>query len=139
MITLGWSAVRAGFFDRARILAAISRAEHQVLSRFGAFVRQRARSSIRARKAVSAPGQPPSSHIGTLKQLIFFSYDTASHSVVIGPTQSRPDSKVPQLLEYGGTINRARPLYYRARPFMQPAFLAELPRATALWRNSVHA
>ena len=48
------------FFDRAKVKNAVDKGVRKVLSKFGAFVRRTARSSIRKRKRVSAPGEPPS-------------------------------------------------------------------------------
>jgi hypothetical protein len=142
MFGLSVDQAKSTFFDRKPVVDAVDRATRQVLSRFGAFVRTRARSSIRKRKAVSAPGDPPSSHEGTLRRLIFFAYDAARKGVVIGPTQSRPGSEVPRLLEYGGEAvggrdRRRRLLRYRARPFMSVAFQQELPGLPAMWRGAV--
>jgi len=102
-------------------------------------VRTTARSSIRRRKVVSRPGQPPSSHTGLLKRFIFFGYDPARHSVVIGPVAlARSDGKAPSLLEHGGMSRRAgRAVRYRRRPFMGPAMTKELPGLPKLWRDSV--
>lgn len=141
MISLRVSQARAGFFDRSLVLRATDQATQDTLSKFGAYVRQRARSSIRKRRKVSEPGKPPSSHVGTLKNLIFFSYDFGRRSVVIGPTQSGR-GEAPRLLEEGGTATRQRggksvTARYRARPYMGPAFAAELPRAPKLWQDSV--
>lgn len=92
------------FFDKPAILKAIDRAAIRVLSKFGAFIRTAAKSSIRKRKKVSPPGFPPSSHEGSLKRLIFFSYDKEKKSVVIGPVPfGAKGGQVPELLEYGGT------------------------------------
>jgi hypothetical protein len=136
--------MKAGFFDRVAVMHATTRAERQVLSRFGAFVRTRARTSIRSRKATSRPGSPPSSHMGLLKQFIFFSYDPARRGVVIGPMRlnARTGGDAPQLLEYGGTAvrerwGRRRSVRYLPRPFMHPAYMAELARLPPLWRNSI--
>ncbi|MEX1016018.1 MAG: hypothetical protein WDZ31_04660, partial [Phycisphaeraceae bacterium] len=117
------------FFDRKRVIDATDRATRRVLSRFGAFVRQTARRSIRRRKRPSRPGQPPSSHVGLLRDRIFFGYDRERQSVVIGPApinQRSPygTTTVPELLEEGGRVRRREPggrtktLNYRARPFM---------------------
>ncbi|NLY02726.1 MAG: hypothetical protein GXY83_42275 [Rhodopirellula sp.] len=75
MIAYRINAAKGFFFDSARVVKATSRAERKVLSRFGAYVRRGARSSIRKRKTVSEPGQPPSSHAGLLKKFIFFAYE----------------------------------------------------------------
>jgi hypothetical protein len=136
------------FFDRAKVARAVDSGVRKVLSKFGAFVRTTARHSIRKRKAVSQPGHPPSSHVGTLKRLIFFGYDSARKSVVIGPTPFRGEAVVPELLEQdhtAGTVRRVRGKHrgkvvvmtYRARPYMGPAFEQEKAKLPALWAGSV--
>jgi hypothetical protein len=133
---------KAMFFDQKKVVDALDKATRKVLSKFGAFVRTAAKSSIRTRKAISAPGQPPSSHAGHLKRLIYFGYDTGRRSVVIGPTPFRGTAEAPPLLEYGGTARRVdrkrvRTMRYRARPFMGPAFEKEKAKLPVLWANSV--
>jgi hypothetical protein len=102
------------FFDKPAILNSVDAGTRQFLSKFGAFVRTRARSSIRTRKTPSEPGTPPSSHEGTLKKYIYFGYDQNVRSVVIGPEKTnqvffngdgRPvTGTVPEVLERGGEI-----------------------------------
>lgn len=131
------------FFDRAAVTSAADRAQRRVLSRFGAFVRRGARSSIRKRKRVSQPGSPPSSHTGLLKNNIFFVYEPLRSSVIIGPILlSGKGTDAPALLEHGGhAVGRRRKkrvrLTYRPRPFMGPAFERETPKLPAMWRDSV--
>jgi len=134
---------REMFFDGRKVLRAVDAAARKVLSRFGAFVRTTARHSIRRRRAVSRPGEPPSSHAGHLRRLIFFGYDAGRRSVVIGPTPFRGPAEVPPLLEYGGKARRrgrkGRMVMatYKARPYMGPAFESEKPKLPAMWANSV--
>lgn len=123
--------IQKTFFDRKAVTDAIDRATKAALSKFGAFVRQRAKTSIRKRKAISAPGSPPSSHEGSLKRLIYFGYDAVRQSVVIGPVPKTGGAEAPALLEYGGTGKRGT---YAARPFMRPAFAAELHNAPEKFR-----
>ena len=143
MIAVTAADARAGFFDREKVLRAVDKAQRKVFSKFGAFTRKRAKSSIRKRKKISALGSAPSSHTGTLKKLIYFSYDATKRSVVIGPTLFRQDSKAPSLLEFGGTTTitpKRRKVFiarYKPRPFMGPAFQAELPGLPAMWKDSV--
>ena len=142
------------FFDSPKVISATDRATRKVLSKFGAFVRRGAKSSIRKRKRPSLPGMPPSSHTGLLKKMILFGYDTDRYSVVIGPTplHGAGYKNVLEALEYGGTYARMRTEYlggrgrkrrvkymatYRARPFMRPALEKELPKLPAMWRDSV--
>jgi hypothetical protein len=72
-----------------------------------------AKRSIRKRKRKALPGQPPSSHEGTLKRFILFAYDTQSDSVFIGPI---PLGKAvaPARLEHAEDG-------YAGNPFMGPA------------------
>ena len=132
------------FFDSKAVLGKVDRTTRKVLSKFGAFVRRTAKSSIRKRKRSAPPGRPPSSHTGMLKKFIWFGYDPARKSVVIGPQRLSQNNRgqAPSLLEHGGTTvllrygkrKRAR---YKARPFTGPAMEMEKPKLPAMWANSV--
>jgi hypothetical protein len=148
---IGFKIDKSMFFDRKKVIDATDRASRRVLSRFGSFVRQRARTSIRRRKGkgTSAPGKPPRSHTGLLRRFIFFGYDRRKRSVVIGPTAlSNSNGEAPSLLEYGGTARirdprnprsgRRRTARYRARPYMGPSLEAEQPKLPPMWRNSIN-
>ena len=142
MIGMKLNQAKELFFDRAAVTNAVDRAERKVLSRFGAFVRRGARSSIRKRKSVSKPGAPPSSHTGLLKRNIFFVYEPDRSNVVIGPIQLNSGTDAPALLEHGGSATRRRRkkrvrMTYRPRPFMGPAFEREKPKLPQMWRDSV--
>jgi hypothetical protein len=100
--------VKGNFFDRKLVQQEQGKESAKVLSKFGAFVRRRARSSQRRRKAASAPGQPPSAHskdaVATLKNILF-AYDRRNQSVVIGPVLLNGSrGSVPALHEFGGTM-----------------------------------
>lgn len=135
------------FFDTDRIKRAASAATRRNLSKAGAFVRTAARSSIRKRKAISAPGQPPSSHTGLLRKFIFFGYDAARKTVVVGPMRlNQKIGAAPEALEHGGPSTvvsgrrnrrRKRRIRIKARAFMGPAMQKELPKFHGLWANSV--
>jgi hypothetical protein len=94
--------VKKLFFDRASVERAVDRAELQQLSKAGAFVRRAARSSIRKRKKPSAPGKPPSSHVGTLREGILFAFERRIRSVVVGPVRINRTDGAPERLEFGG-------------------------------------
>ncbi len=132
------------FFDRKAVVDAIDSATRRVLSKFGAYVRRTARSSIRTRKGVSAPMGPPSGHVGTLKRGIVFGYDRESRSVVIGPAPATSvvDRRALPALEYGGRSTaldhgKRKAIQVKPRPFMGPALAKELPGLPAMWRDSV--
>ncbi|MCE5280338.1 MAG: hypothetical protein ABFD92_07850 [Planctomycetaceae bacterium] len=140
---------KAMFFDPKKVIDAAERATQKVLSKFGAFVRQTARGSIRSGKKPAAPGRPPHSHTGLLKRFIFFGYDRQRKSVVIGPAKlnARSSDTAPEALEYGGDTKviagsrrRGRvvkKVSIESRPFMGPAFAKEQPKLPAMWRDSV--
>lgn len=142
MIGMQLKAAKGLFFDRSTVLSRVDRATRKVLSKFGAFVRQTARNSIRKRKSISDPGQAPSSHTGLLKRHIYFVFSPETESVVIGPVLLNKGTDAPRLLEEGDTVVRTQRrrrvrMTYRARPFMGPAFEKEQQQLPALWRNSV--
>lgn len=135
-------AAKGNFFDRPGVMAAADRMRTRVLSRFGAFVRQRARTSLRKRKGPSSPGTPPHSHgRHLLRNWILFSYDRQTRSVVIGPALLTRGTGMPRLGEYGGAGDgrqngkRVR-VVYPARPYMRPAFGAELDRLPPQWAGA---
>jgi len=151
------NAAKSNFFDRLTVITAAGQARVRVFSRFGSHVRRRAKSSIRKRKKSSKPGQAPSSHVGTLRRLIFFSYDRNRNSVVMGPTLINHPTGAPEILEYGGNtvvddvrwvsgpkygnrrqrIATTKRVKIAARPYMGPAFKAELPGLPAMWKDSI--
>lgn len=164
---MGFKQAKALFFDRKAVVDATDKATANVLSKFGAFVRQRAKSSIRRpgadrdapkirnaqgrlvfrRLRVSKPGSPPFSHTGLLKNFIFFTYDPLARSVVIGPTLINKPTGAPEALEYGGVVkapwwwksgkNKLGRIKIDARPYMRPAFEAERPKLPQMWKDSI--
>ena len=128
------------FFDTKTVRRKVNAAKRQVLSKFGAFVRQTAKHSIRKRQKPSPPGSPPSSHTGLLRRFIWFGYDPAKESVVIGPARLTANGRgeAPSLLEYGGVGKTGKKkARFKARPFMGPAFEKEQDKLPALWAGSV--
>jgi len=124
------------FFDKPKVAKAMDAATKRALSEMGAFIRRTARTSIRKSKKTSLPGKPPRSHSGLLKKGIMFSYDAARKSVIIGPElipsarRARPDTTVPNVLEYGGGVTfmrrkRVKRVRIAPRPFMRPAMQKE--------------
>ena len=147
MFGLKLNEAKSMFFDSRKVLSATDRTRRRILSKFGAYVRRTARSSIRKRKKVSQPGKPPTSRTGFLKRFIYFGYDPANQSIVVGPI--RLNSKVgdaPQALELGGKSTvvsglkkkrKKKTVNIAARPFMRPAMEKELPKLPDLWKNSI--
>jgi hypothetical protein len=118
------------------------------LSKAGAFVMRRARTSIRRRRRSRSPGSPPSSHVGLLRDWILFAYDEHSDSVVVGAkllnagkaALRRGGTPVPRLLETrrrGPLTAKGKPATYRKFPYMEPAWEAERPNFPDLFADSV--
>lgn len=133
--------MKSFFFDRDAIVSKIGPAARRALAKFGAFVRRRAKSSLRYGKGVSKPGRPPIVH-GTkspLRELIYFSYDPVRKSVVIGPAMGGKKNDAPDVLEHGGTaviaIDGRKRIHIQPRPFMEPAFEEELGKVNGNFLN----
>lgn len=103
MITLTVDRFKDTFFDREVVRRAADKAQFDSLRKGGGSIRLIARRSIRRRKKPSAPGQPPSSRKGQLKEFIFFGYDVSSRSVVVGPARLDRPTGAPNILEFSGT------------------------------------
>lgn len=113
-----------------------SRVRHDYLQRLALFRKGLLRSRPKRPLAHSRPGEPPRSVTGLLKHNIFFEYDPQAHSVVIGPAvlPGIGGATVLTALEFGGTVNDdGHNVFLQPRPFMRPAFDAELPHVLDLW------
>jgi hypothetical protein len=169
------------FFDREAVAKAAGRGGVKALSRFGAIVRRTAQTSMRYRKGVSPAGSPPSAHkskrlaslkkLGRakhngamLRELLFFAFDPATKSVVVGPVgfKSTRGTPVPHLHEFGGTRQAGKgevmavkgkgkraglelvkiagkTLRYPARPYMRPALMKTVHKFAAQFAGVVHS
>ena len=139
MISMTFKAADAKnlFFDRAKVVNALHKKTLRGLSKAGAFVRTRSRHSIRKRKGISAAGGPPHSHVGLLRDKIFFFLDPSREVVVVGPVRLNKPGEAPRLLEKGGMFRRnGRTMRYAARPFMKPALDAEAPKFPSFWAET---
>ena len=131
------------FFDRQIVIDDMDRKTHSVFSKFGAFVKVRARTSIRKRKTSSKPGDPPRSHTGLLRRMIFNLWSSITRSVIIGPEKVIGKiGDAPHALERGGrtevrvtTGARRRRIRIKQRPFMGPAFKTEKKGLDKLWAD----
>lgn len=101
-----------------------------LLAKEGAYVRRRMQQTLRYAKKASAPGQPPKVHrsdsftrarrdprtgietrrpTSPLKELIFFAFDRARNSVIVGPARfGTAGGRVPGVLEYGGSVTQQK-------------------------------
>lgn len=121
MITIDYKS----FFNPEVIKNDADRTIAKAYMKFGAFVRADAKQSIRKRKSSAKPGNPPSSHEGSLKRLIFFNYDRVGQSVIIGPYifKRYGERTGAEVLEVGGSIRTTEgKKQYSAFPYMQPQF-----------------
>lgn len=162
-----FNALKENFFDTAKVEGMVDAGTRRALSKIGAYVRTRARSSLRRRKRKSAAGEPPSVHstdrFATLKNILF-AYDPERQSVVVGPVALRSRYYAvppPALHEFGGdtTIREyqlsgglwvrfkpkrggARPTrtvaaHYPERAFMGPALQTERAKFSDAFKGSL--
>lgn len=136
------------FFDKKAVLDQFGRDSKKTLaalSRVGAFLRRRAKSSMRSggkKSKTSEPGQPPRVHQGDLKNRLYFVFDSGSRSLVVGP--EKYGSASAGLMEFGGagpvvSHGKTSTRTFAPHPFMGPALDAEIAAGTipAQWAASV--
>lgn len=108
----GVNRLKRSFFDREAVRAAVRPARRKYLNWSGALIRKIARNSMRSRKrgTASPRGTPPNAHSGghgaLLRKLLYYAYDQAARSVVVGPIAFNPGDSVPAAHEFGSS--RAR-------------------------------
>lgn len=130
------------FFNTRRVRDAVDRAKRRVLIRQGSYLRTVARHLIHRRRGASAPGNPPHSHVGLLREQLFYGYDRPAESVVVGPRVFKPNLDMPGVHEFGGTLPSRRghrAARYPARPYMGPALERAEPKLASFWHDSVKA
>ena len=93
------------------------------------------------KKQTSRPGEPPKGHGAQfLKRFIYFGFDSATRSTVVGPVRlnGRKSIDAPSILEGGGrTKIGTQTVEIEARPYMGPALVANSPKFPSLWANTV--
>ena len=163
--------VKSQFFDKDIVVNVINKNERRYLVRAGSYIRKAARNSIknppkakkksdkitgsenaqkyRANQQNSSPGNPPFNQTGKLKGGIFFSYDAANRSVIIGPEKlASGDLTLLSALEFGGrtrwkwkdpkTGNKETGTHtIAARPFMRPAMERSKGMLQQIWKESI--
>lgn len=132
------------FFDRQRVIRAISKKEAAAMSRIGAFIMTTMRTSMKNStkpKPHSLPGESPRVTEGFLRSMINFSYSPFRHTVVVGPEikatnpKIKPSGKtIPELLNDGGTARSPEHFVLRDRQTGRIMSLAS--RAARMIMNS---
>ncbi len=154
---------KRGFFDQKAIIKAMDKASRKAQSKMGAFIRRRAKSSLKYKDTSAVSGSPPFVHQGRrftrktkrkgietqrpaspLRELLFFAYDVDKKTTIIGPAvwSSSKVKGVPGILEKGGSgsvLDQGvrKSASFAPHPFMMPALKAELPNFRELLRGSI--
>ena len=134
-------------FEPQRLAAAVERSSKNNLLRIGYLIRRSAQASMGPRRNVSVPGNPPSSHNGSLRNRILYAWDNVRKSVVIGATRANGASngQAPRALEYGGPSTMLRviagvrkriQINIAPRPYMRPALHRTMPQFPQFFSNS---
>lgn len=108
-----------GFFDRAAVKEALGQAVAAGMAKGGRYIQKTARNSMKKKRGASPPGKPPNVHVGTLKKLLTFAFDSSTQTMVIGP-YGLGKAKVPGVLEFGGGNIEKRPYMRPARDKVPP-------------------
>ena len=120
-------------FDDRRILVAVRSGNNIALRRAGAYIRKAARNRVTTSEKASAPGSPPNTRQGLLKQSLLFGVDSRRESVVIGPAENIIGTAMVAH-EYGGRFRKRR---YPKRPLMGPTLQKTATKLPDLWEKSV--
>ena len=120
-------------FDDRRILVAVRSGNNVALRRAGAYIRKAARNRVTTSEKASAPGSPPNTRQGLLKQSLLFGVDKRLESVVIGPAESMIGTAMVAH-EFGGRYRKRR---YPKRPLMGPTLQKTATKLPDLWEKSV--
>ena len=120
-------------FDARKIVKAAKKANITNLGHAGAAIRLTARRSIRRNNKAAAPGTPPHTRKGRLKNAIKYAVVKDKQSVVIGPDVAVAGTS-GRAHEFGGHY---RDENYPRRPFMGPALEKVKDRLPPMWAGSV--
>jgi len=154
-VEVGFRSLSGAFFDSEKVRRSLDAKTRRALSRFGAFVWRRSKSSLKYRTVKSAAGSPPSVHrseqftrikkskgkevrqaSSPFRELRYFAWDERTRSVVVGPTIFRRSNLIPKLHAFGGSVRTKKGLAtYQKRPTEELALQAELPKFTGLFRS----
>ena len=131
------------------VMKPLEKATENHLVTIGANVRQRARTSLKYGRKASSPGQPPTVHrinrrgysqsFSPVREFILFDVDSSKTEVVIGPKMLSGRTGAVRKLEHGGTVTtkKGKTITIKPRPFMAPAFEAEMMGVAGLWTDSI--
>ena len=120
-------------FDGKKLTQSARKGSITSLGHAGAVIRLQARHSIRKNKAPSAPGKPPNTRKGRMRNAIKYAVTPGKQSVVIGPDYAvAADSGSAH--EFGGHFRHEN---YARRPFMGPALEKVKDRLPPIWAGSV--
>ncbi len=150
MMNLKIDQAKSLFFDRAVVTNAVGKAARKALSRVGGLIRKTAIGLIRTDKRTgkkkgtgAAAGKPPYNRTGLLRGKIFYAYEPINQGVVIGPAKLNMKGEVPSLLEFGGTVTRARKkgparkLVYATHPYMAPSLEKHQAKIPEQFKNTI--
>lgn len=77
----------------------------------------------------SEPGKPPRMILGLIKKFLFFAYERAQRSVVIGPAIIDQPTGAPETLEEGGYVRfKGANVRIEQRPYIKPIFDEYYPK-----------
>ena len=121
--------------DAKKIRSAARKGNITSLGHAGAAIRLTGRRSIRKSPSASAPGSPPNTRRGRIRNAIKYAVLPDKQSVVIGPDVEIAGTSA-KAHEFGGRYKREQ---YEKRPFMGPALEKTKTRLPAMWAGSIRS
>lgn len=136
--------VKTMFLDRQAVIRRTDRAQRRALNRAGGLTRTIARRSMRKYSGrASRQGEPPKYREGSLRRLLFYAFDPAAESVIVGPV-GFGRSELPLVLEQGGLVTvtsrrdrKRKTKRIEARPYMVPALDRAAPELPEIFGQSL--
>ena len=144
---------RSEFRETARVLATFTAQARRAIYAQARYIQKSARNSMKSGtpSKPSRPGSPPHAVTGLLKRFLFFSWDSSSQSMVIGPAGFKKDTGAPRILEEGGDTTahvfygskaggykfKEKRIHVAPRPYMAPAFKTSQTKLPEFWAKSV--
>lgn len=126
---------------RQKKIAELSAVERQRFKMLQAIYKRKGLNPRKVRRPLvhSRPGEPPRTIRGDIKKFLFFAFDHATESVVIGPARTPRASNAPATLEEGGrAVIDGRSVTIAPRPYMVPAREQTEKPLMRLWKDAMH-
>jgi hypothetical protein len=114
---------------RMKKLSEMSKDERRLWKIRVEYAKRNGRPKPKRPLASSKPGEPPRMVLGYIRKFLYFAYEKAKRTVVIGPALINSPTGAPATLEKGGVARvRGRLVRIAPRPYMAPMWQEYYPQ-----------